>query len=105
MSLQPQFPGRGGRIDGGFLPPFGFVAKTMNFPMMAPAQGNRELIADLASERAALREAKMMSVGRLPAADQTGTARNKFDMVAITEPARLGQCQNALVDLAPCAAL
>ena len=66
--------------------------------MMTAAHRNCELVADLLAERSALREAKMVSVRRLPAADQTRARRNKFDMIAVTNTAGLRQRQDALVD-------
>ena len=62
MRLQPQRAGNDIRVDTGLLPPRGFIATAMDLPMMAPAQRHGELIADLASERAVLREAKVMGI-------------------------------------------
>ena len=45
---------------------------------------------------AALHEAKVVSVGRLPPADQASVRGDEFDMIAITKPPRLGQRQGIL---------
>lgn len=70
----------------------------MDFAMVASTQRNGEFIADLAPERSALCEAEVVSIRGAPAADQTGVGGNKFDVIAVTKPARLGQCKDALVD-------
>ena len=57
MRLNPQGPGSCEWIDRGFAPPFGFIAVSVDFTMMPPAQGDGELIADLTSECAGLRKA------------------------------------------------
>ena len=59
--------------------------------MMTPAQGDGELIADLSAECAALCEAEVMSIRRLPAADQTWMGGDELDVLAVTNPARLWQ--------------
>ena len=62
MRFQPQRAGSDGRIDASLFPPCGFIATAMDLAMMAPAQRHGELIADLAAERAVLREAQMMGI-------------------------------------------
>ena len=64
----------------------------MELAMVAAAEGDCELVADLASERAALDEAKVVGVGGLPATDQTGMGGDKFDVLAVTRAARFGEC-------------
>ncbi len=65
---------------------------------MAPAQRYGELIADLAAERAVLREAQMMGIRGPAAANQTRLFGDEPDVVPVTKPARLGMGQLALVD-------
>jgi hypothetical protein len=59
--------------------------------MVAPAQRDGELIADLAPKRAALRKAEVVSVSGLPPADQTRMRGDKLDVFAVTMPPRLRQ--------------
>ena len=98
MRFQPQHPGCDGRIKPCGFPPGGFVAAAVNLAMMSPAQRHRELIADLAPQGSALREAQMMGIRRLPAANEAGLLRHISDVVAVTNPAWLRQRQGALVD-------
>ena len=70
----------------------------MKFAVMAPAQRDRELIADLAPECPALREAQVVGIRGLSAANQARLLGNEFDMVPVTNTARLRQRQRALVD-------
>ena len=98
MRFQPLGTRRDSRVNPDLRPRRGFVAVAMELTMMAAAQGHGELIADLASERAALREAQMVGIRRLPAANQTGLSSHVSDVIAVTNPARLRQCQCALID-------
>src|SRR5438445_4888072 len=68
------------RIDADFLPPCGLVARAVERPMMATANRHRELVADLATEGAGLREAKVMGIaGPTPAHE----ARLQRDELAV----------------------
>ena len=62
----------------------------MDLAMMAAAERDRELIADLAAQRPMLGEAQMMGIGRPAAANQTGLLGDKPNVVAVAYPARLG---------------
>ena len=66
--------------------------------MMRPAQRDREFIADLLSEPARLRKAKMVRVGRFAAADQAGLFGHKPQMLFVPYPFGLRQGQDAFVD-------
>ena len=44
----------------------------MQLPMMPAAERYGELVADFETERSGLREAQVMRIGRLPAADEAG---------------------------------
>jgi len=57
MRLQPQGAGCNGRINAGLRPPSCLGAAVMDFPVVPSAQGDGELIADLAAERTILRKA------------------------------------------------
>jgi hypothetical protein len=62
----------------------------MDLAMMAAAERDRELIADLAAKRSMLGEAQMMGIGRPAATNQTGLLGDKSDVLAVANPARLG---------------
>jgi hypothetical protein len=62
MRLQPQRPGGDDWIETVLLPPSRFIATAKDLAVMAPAQRYGELVAHLASERAALREAQVMGI-------------------------------------------
>src|ERR1700683_479341 len=96
--LEPQRARRGGRINPSLPPPCGFVAAAVNLTMVTAAQGDGELIANLAPQCRVLREPKVMAVGRPAAAYQTSLRGNVFDVIPVTNPARLRERQNALVD-------
>jgi hypothetical protein len=58
MRLKPKRTGSTGRINASIFPPSDFIATAMDLAMMAAARRHGELIADLAPERAVLRDAK-----------------------------------------------
>ena len=66
--------------------------------MVAAAQRDGELIADLAAERAVLREAQMVGVRRSAAANQAGLFGHELDVLLVTKAAWLRKSQQALVD-------
>ena len=74
MRFEPQRSRHPGRIDSELIPPSRFIAVTMQFAMMSPAQWHRELVAHLAAEGAVLRKAQMMGIAWLTTADQAGFA-------------------------------
>src|ERR1051326_8485307 len=98
MGLEPKLAGRRGRIDAGSRPPTGFIAAAVDLTMMATAEWHSELIADLATEGAALGKAQMMRIGRHAATDQTRLLGNEPDVLAIANTPRLGKRQNRLID-------
>ena len=69
MGFKPQHSCRRGWIEAELIPPLAFVAVTMQLAMMAAAQGDRELVTDLATKRAVLRKAQVMGVARVTTAD------------------------------------
>jgi hypothetical protein len=91
MRFQPQHTGCDGRIKACGFPPCGFVAAAVNLAMMSPAQRDRELVADLASQGSTLCEAQMVGIRRLPAAHETRLRSHISDVFAITNSARLRQ--------------
>ena len=59
----------------------------------APTQRHRELVADLAPECTALREAQMMRIRGTATANQTGLLGHISDVIAVPDAARLRQAQ------------
>jgi len=51
MCFQPEDSSGSGRVNPGPGPPRGFIAMAMDFAMVPATEGDRKLIADLASER------------------------------------------------------
>ena len=98
MRLKPQGSGSGQWIDSGSTPPRGFIAVSVEFAMMPPAQRDGELIADLAPKCTTLREAQVMRIARFSAADKTRLLSHMPDVLAIPHPARFREQQGALVD-------
>ena len=72
MRFEPQHPGRTGWINSALPPPSGFVAAAVDLTMMASAEGDGELVTDLAAECPALRKTQVMGIRRLAIANQTG---------------------------------
>jgi hypothetical protein len=62
----------------------------MNFTMVPTAQWHSEFIAHLAAECSALREAYVVGVSWLPAADQARLLANEPDVIAVADSSRLG---------------
>ena len=100
MRLSPQLFGDLERLDLSLVPPGDLVAGLMQLAMMATAEGNGELIADLETKGARLGEAEVMRVARLPAADQTGLRGDKPKVRLVAQPLWLGDRKHALVDAA-----
>jgi len=86
MCLQPEDSGGVSRINPNVAPPDGFIAAAMHLAVMAPAQRNRELVADLAAQRRCLGKAQMMGIGGAAAADQARLLGYRFDVVMVTNP-------------------
>jgi hypothetical protein len=70
----------------------------MHLTMMATAEGDGELITDLAAECSALSKAQMVSVAGLPAAHETRLCRDVSDMVAVSNTTWFWQGQGAFID-------
>ena len=67
--------------------------------MMAAAERHRELVADLAAERARLRKTQMMRIRRRATANQAGLLHHEAKVLAVAKSAWLGMVQFAFVDL------
>jgi hypothetical protein len=63
---------------------------TMEFPVVAAAQGNSKLVADFAAQRALLRKAQMMSIRWRSAAHQTTVTHHRANVFPITNAPRFG---------------
>jgi hypothetical protein len=91
MRFEPQRASRECRIDPDVPPPCGFVAAAVDLPMVSPTQRDRELVADLTPERPGLRKPQMVSIRGSSAANQTRMCSDRFDVIPVTNPARLRQ--------------
>ncbi len=70
----------------------------MELAVVAAAQRDGELVADLAAKCPRLRDAQVMGIAGLAAADQARLAGDKPQMVLIADAPRLGECEGAFVD-------
>ena len=62
MCFEPERARDNGRIDLFLFPPRRFIAASVDLAMVSAAQRDGELVADLASEGAALRESEVVSI-------------------------------------------
>jgi hypothetical protein len=97
MGFKPQGARGAGGIEPKLLPPRRFIAVTVNFTMVSPAQRDREFVTDLAAERPVLRKAQMMRVTRPATANQASLPCDKPYMLAIAHAPRLGMDQDRFV--------
>ena len=98
MRFEPKCSSGAGRIEADVLPPSCFIATTMEFAVVPPAQWDREFVTDLAPERPVLRKAQMVGVARLTAADQAGLLCDKPYMITIAKTSRFGVHQVGFVN-------
>src|ERR1700723_3666629 len=92
MGRQPQFS-RGLRwINSGIAPLRGFIAVAVEFAMIAAAERDGELVADLSAKCPALGEAQVVGVAGLPAADQAGLRRDEPEVIAVADAPWLVDC-------------
>jgi len=96
MRFEPKRAGRDHRINADGVPPWGFIAATVDFAMVSSAQRNSEFIANLASECSAWGKTKVAGIHGSSAADQPPILGDRFDMVPVNNPTRLWQHQSAL---------
>ena len=88
MRLKPQRPGSREWLDGGFAPPFGFIAVAVELAMMPATQRDGKLVADLAPKCTSLGKAQVMGIAGPAAADKTRLLSDMPDVLAIAHPAR-----------------
>jgi len=99
MRFEPKLPSRDSWINISPLPPRGFVTTVMKLSMVAAAQRHRELIAGLAPHCPTLCEAQVVGIRGPTTANQTGLLGHMSNVLAVANPARLGQRQHTLIDL------
>ena len=102
MALKPQHAGSRKRIYSGILPPRSFTTVAMELAVVRATEWHRELIADLAAERARLREAQMVWIGGPATADQARLLHHMPDMIAVANAVRGRQAHCRLSDLPRC---
>jgi hypothetical protein len=71
----------------------------MVVPVMSSTERDRELVANLAPQRAGLGEPKVVGVGGTSAANQTGLRCYEFEVAFIAMPTRLADRELAFLDL------
>jgi hypothetical protein len=69
VRFQPERTSRHGRIDPGAAPPGGFIAAAVDLAVVAAAQRDSELVADLAAECSALGKAQVVWIRGLSATE------------------------------------
>ena len=72
----------------------------MDVTVVNPAQGDRELVADLETHRPRLSEPQVVGVNGVSAADQARMRRHEFEVSVVTQPTWLTERELAFVDLA-----
>src|SRR6185437_10288414 len=92
----PEVRRNGEGIDVPALPPGPFVAASVEFAMVQPANRNGEFVAGLAPDRPLLRKLDMVSVRGAPSAHETGLRGDKPQMIAIAFADRLPQGEGAI---------
>jgi hypothetical protein len=70
----------------------------MELAMVATAERDSELVADLAAQRPALGKAQMMGIAGLPATNQAGLLGDMPEVLAIANPPDHGQGKGGFVD-------
>ena len=70
----------------------------MHCAVMPATEWDRELIADLAAERARLRESEVMGIRGLAAADEARLLGDIAEVLPVAIPTRGSDCENALID-------
>src|SRR5260221_12090564 len=96
--LLPETAGICDRVIPGLPPPRTLITRAMHCTMMPTAEGDRELIADLAAERARLRESEVVGVRGLAAAHETRLLGDIAKVLPVAIPPRRSDGEDALVD-------
>ena len=85
----PQLLGDRQRIDVQIDPPVHLVAGLVKLPMMGAAERDGVFVTDLLGHRLRLGKAKVMGVGRGPAADQAGLLGDELEVARVSAAARM----------------
>jgi hypothetical protein len=72
----------------------------VDFAMVAAAERNSELIADLAAKCPALHKPEMMGICRPSIANQAGMLGDRSDVIPVSRPTGFGHGKDALIDRA-----
>src|SRR5215472_13024706 len=94
----PEPAGNLDRIDAGLPPPRALVARAVHRTMMPATERNRELIADLATERARLGKSEVVGVRRLAAAHEARLLGDVAQVLPVAIATRGSDREDALVD-------
>jgi len=95
MCLGPQAAGGADCIHPRGLPPSRLIAMPVQLTVMQPTHGYRELVTDLAAERALLDEAEVVGVARASATDQAGLPADEPQVFLVAQPRLPGHCGGA----------
>jgi hypothetical protein len=85
------------RIDGELTPPCSLVTLAVKLTVMDAMQWYRELVAYPAPERGRLHEAKMMVIGRHPAAHEARLPGYEFPVLLVAQADGFAQCTYATI--------
>ena len=96
--LSPEPAGNLDRLDAGLPPPRALVAGAVHRSMMPAAEWDRELIADLAAERARLSKSEVVGVRGLAAAHETRLLGDIAKVLPVAIAPRGCDREDALVD-------
>jgi hypothetical protein len=87
-------------INSSLFPPFFFIAKTMQRPVMGYAKGNCPLVTDLASQRPWLSESEVMGMTWQPATDDTGLRGDIAEVLLVPNSPWCADQEIRLIDMA-----
>src|SRR6516164_2425777 len=94
----PEPAGNLDRVDAGLPPPRTLVAGAVHRAMMPAAEWDRELIADLAPQRARLSKSEVVGVRGLAAAEQARLLGDIAQVLPVTIAPRSCKDEHAVVD-------
>ena len=79
------------------FPPGLFGSAIVQSAMVQVAEGHDPFVADLTSKRPRLGKAEMMRLAWCPSADEAGEGGHVFEVLAVPNSLRCGDCEHALV--------
>ena len=80
------------------MPPADLISSLVKLLVVVTTERHGELVADFQTQSPRLRKPQMMRVGRELPADEARLRSNEPQMVFVTKPLGLANCQNTLVD-------